>query len=118
MKQHDEDDEKREADLRSAHDEPEKCFKLADYRGAATAKEKVAALTSAEPCSQTNHGPAQAEWPAGLAASYGADTATSPSAGKVKAETHADVKWKEKRDLEDEERRQTELRGANDDLKK
>ena len=43
---------------------------------------------------------------------------TGPSAATVKAETHADVKWKEKRDLEDEERRQTELRGAHDDLKK
>ena len=65
----------REAELRRAHDELEKCFKLADYLGAATAKGRVAALTSAEPCSHRNHGRSKADWPAVSAEGHESQTA-------------------------------------------
>ena len=72
-----EEETRRKAELRRAHDEVEKCFKLADYMGAATAEGKVAAHTSAEPCSQPSHvaandGRAQADCLAVSAAGHGA----------------------------------------------
>ena len=46
-----EEEEKRQADLRRVKDQLKKCLEDEDYRGAAAAKENIATLMSAEPCS-------------------------------------------------------------------
>jgi protein-arginine kinase activator protein McsA len=61
----DEEEEKRQAELRRAQDQLKKCLDDEDYTGAAAVKENIAALMSAGPCSQRNHGRSSAVTAAG-----------------------------------------------------
>ena len=78
VEKEDEEEEKRQTELRRAQDQLKKCLEDEDYTGAAAVKENIAALMSAGPCSQRNHGRSKADWSAVAAAGHGSQTATGP----------------------------------------
>ena len=69
---------KRQAKLLCAQDKLKKCLEDGNYTGAAAVKEKIAALMSAEPCSQRMQGRSKADWSAVTAAGHGSLSATGP----------------------------------------
>ena len=72
---------------------------------------------SAEPCSQLNHGRSKADWSAVSAAGHGSHPATGLTLTSATLARSASAKRVEKAD-EEEEKRQAELRRAQDQLKK
>ena len=104
----DEEEETRQAELRRAKDQLKKCREDEDYRGAADAKDHIATLMSAEPCSQHNHGRDKADWSAVRTAGHGSQTATGPIVASA-AFARAD---------EEEEKRRAELLCAQEQLVK
>ena len=56
VKDDEEDGERREADLRRARDQRQKCLKVQECMGAVAIKEKMGVLRSGEPCSQFKRG--------------------------------------------------------------
>jgi protein-arginine kinase activator protein McsA len=111
VEKEDEEEEKRQAELRRAQDQLKKCLEDEDYTGAAAAKQNIAALRSAGPCSQPNHGRSSAVTAAGHGSQPATGPAVTPGRGAAK-------KRVEKEDEEEEEKRQAELRTARDQLKK
>ena len=110
-----EEEEKRQAELRLAQDRLQKCVEEEDYTGAAAVKESIAALMSAEPCSQRNPGRSTADWSAVSAAGHGSQSATGPIVSSATSTRHADAK---RVGGEKEEKRQAELLRAQEQLKK
>ena len=75
----DDEEQKRQAELRRAQDQLQKCLADEDYTRAATAKGNIAALMSAEACSQRNHGRSKADSSAATATGQGSQPATGLS---------------------------------------
>ena len=103
-------------ELRRAEDQLKKCLADEDYTGAAAAQGNIAALMSAEPCSQRNHGRSKADWSAATATGHGSQPATGPTVTSGTLARGAAAKCVEKDD-EEEEKRQAELRRAQDQLR-
>ena len=78
------------------------------------AKGNIAALMSAELCSQRNHGRSKADWSAATATGHGLQLATGPTVASATLARGAGAKRAEKED--EEEKRQAELRRAQDQL--
>ena len=74
-----EEEDKRQAELSRVRDQLKKCLAEEDYTGAAAVKANIAALMSAEPCSQRHHGRSKADWSAVAAAGHGSQPATCPT---------------------------------------
>ena len=73
-----EQEEKRQAELRRAQDQLKKCLEDRDYTGAAAVQANISALMSAEPCPQHDHVRSEADWSAVTAAGHGLQSATGP----------------------------------------
>ena len=114
----DEDEERRQAELRHAQDQLKKCLAGEDYTGAAVVQGIIAALKSAEHRSQGIRGRLKAGRSAASPAGHKPQPAagsTIPSADLVAG---AAARRFEKADDDDEEKRQAQLRRAQDELKK
>ena len=116
-KDDEEEEEKRQAELRRAQDQLAKCLEDEDYTGAAAEQDKIAALMSADSCSQRNNGRSKADWSAATATGHGSQPATGPVVTSGTLARGAAAKCVAKDD-EEEAKRQTELRRAQDQLNK
>ena len=115
----DEEEEKRQAELRGAQDQLKRCLEDEDYTGAAALKKLVATFSSAESSSQGNHGRPKAHGSPATATGRGAQLATGPTVAQAALAAGAAAKRVEEEDEEEEkEKRQAELRGAQDQLKR
>ena len=78
-------------------------------------KANISALMSAEPCSQRDHVRSEAVWYAVTAAGHGSQSATGPAVASAPLARGEAAKRVEN---EDKEKREAELRRAQDQLKK
>ena len=113
-----EEEEKRQAELRHAHERLNKCIADEDYSSAAALQRHVAALQSVESCSQRDHGRSKAGRSLATATGHGSVLATGRSVPTADVVRPLPCKRSERADAVVEEHRQAKRRRAEERLKK